>query len=215
MAIVALVAAVAGLFVPVLLTVTALVLAILSLRAIRRSGGALTGRGLAVTAGITATLVLALNALTVVVVVRSWPEISRGLDDAGDVVAVARGFMEGRVVEWTALEEGDCYLTPLPGDDSVVEPVGCETPHDGEVIAVVALDSGSYPGEIQTSTDAARLCGERLQEAVDPDRATEDLNDVTMWPDAVEWDRDVRSAVCAIASAREGAKLTGSLRAAG
>jgi Septum formation len=217
LAIIALVTAVAGLFVPVVLTLTGLILAVAAARAIRRSGGSLTGRGMATTAGIVAGFVLIINAVTISAIVRNWDAVSRGFDGAGEAFRVTRGLAEGRVVEWTALKEGDCFLFPLPGDDTLVERVDCATPHDGEAYAVVPIGGSSYPGQAAVEDQVATACDERFSAYVGVPLADSDLDSRFVVPDEVAWDvNGVRSGLCMIVPPEgSGRRLSGSGRGTG
>jgi hypothetical protein len=197
LAIIALVGAVAGLFVPVLLTVPALILAIVSARAIRRSAGAIGGSGLAYTAAITAALVLVVNVFTVMAIVRAWPDISRNLGKAGDVVGVARGMAEGRIVELRALDEGECFRLPLAGQVDVVEPVDCGTRHDGEIAAIVTLERNAYPGHLALEQEGREACGERFADYAAHDQDG-DLAQRVIVPDRLDWENGDTTAVCAL-----------------
>jgi hypothetical protein len=208
----ALILAVVGLFIPVLLPVAALFMALVASRRIKRSGGALRGKGIAVGAGITAGVVLLLNAITIFAIVANWSEIQRGFGTFGEAVDAGRGLAEGTVVEWHAVESGACFRQAA-FEYSLLEPVACETPHHGEVFRTFPLAGDAYPGENALAATVERECQGDYEAFVGGSDNPPDW--AFLAPDRVEWGNGVRQAVCMVVPAEGAETLTGSARGGG
>ena len=107
-----------------------------------------------------------------------------------------------------ALTAGDCYLDALDEDgdfDFSVPPrvVDCREPHDNEVVAIVELgapDDG-FPGSAVVETLAVEGCDAEFAEFLGGRSFDEvPIEGFYVWPDEVDWQGGVRSAVCSVFS---------------
>ncbi|MFJ3443344.1 DUF4190 domain-containing protein [Streptomyces sp. NPDC086081] len=193
--------AVAALVLGVLCFIPALglVLGLIALRQISRSGQ--SGRGLAI-----AGAVLSCAGIVLWTVVLSTGAVSKAWE----------GFKEGaqgnRIL---TLDKGDCFDAPggLEGDTYDVDPVSCAGPHDGEVFGVVTLPGGSFPGDARITDIADERCWAlRDQYAMDSWALPADVDVYYLMPSRESWRWGDRAVTCVFGNTEAGAELTGSLR---
>ncbi len=177
-----------------------LVLGLIALRQIRRSGQ--SGRGLAIAGSVLSSAGIVLWALVL---------------STGAASEVWEGFKDGarRGNEVLSLDKGDCFDAPggLEGDTYDVDRVPCGGRHDGEVFAVVTLPGGAFPGDAKI----ARIAGEKcyaLQDryAMDTWAMPADVDVYYLLPSRVSWRFGDRAITCLFGHTETGIKLTGSLR---
>lgn len=181
------------------LPVAGLVLGLVALRQIKRTGQ--SGRGMAITGVVLscAGAVLWAAVLSTGLASRAW----EGFTDA------ARGN------EVLALEEGECFVAPggLEGDTYDVDTVPCASGHDGEVFGIVTLPGGAYPGEAEVGDLAEERC-DALQDqyAMDTWALPADVDVYYLMPSPESWRHGDRVITCVFARIDQGPPLTGSLR---
>ena len=177
-----------------------LVLGLIALWQIRRSGQ--SGRGLAL-----AGAVLSAVGTVLWVVVLS----------TGAASEVWEAFKDGaRGNEVLSLEKGDCFDAPggLEGDTYDVDRVPCEGRHDGEVFAVVTLPGGAFPGNGKVTDLAGEKCyALQDQYAMDTWAMPADVDVYYLLPSRESWRFGDRAITCLFGDTEAGLKLTGSLRA--
>lgn len=181
------------------LPVAGLVLGLVALRQIKRTGQ--SGRGMAVTGVVlsSAGALLWATVLSTGLASRAW-----------------EGFTEAaRGNEILSLEEGECFDAPggLEGDTYDVDTVPCASGHDGEVFGVVTLPGGAYPGDARTGALAEERC-EALQNryAMDTWALPADVDVYYLMPSPESWRYGDRAVTCVFARIDQGPPLTGSLR---
>ncbi|MEU2913652.1 DUF4190 domain-containing protein [Streptomyces massasporeus] len=177
-----------------------LVLGLIALWQIRRSGQ--SGRGLAI-----AGAVLSAVGIVLWVIVLS----------TGAVSEVWAGLKDGarRGNEVLSLDKGDCFDAPggLEGDTYDVDRVPCEGRHDAEVFAVVTLPGGAFPGEAKIADIADEKCyALQDQYAMDTWAMPADVDVYHLLPSRVSWRYGDRAITCLFGATEAEAKLTGSLR---
>ncbi|MDK1345360.1 DUF4190 domain-containing protein [Streptomyces sp. 378] len=176
-----------------------LVLGLIALRQIRRSGQ--SGRGMAI-----AGSVLSFAGIVLWAVVLS----------TGAVSEVWEGVKDGaRGNESLSLAKGDCFDAPggLEGDTYDVDRVPCGARHDGEVFAVVTLPGGAFPGDARITGIADEKCY-ALQDryAMDTWAMPADVEVYYLLPSRESWRFGDRAITCLFGNTEAGLKLTGSLR---
>ncbi|MCX3285233.1 septum formation family protein [Streptomyces sp. NEAU-H22] len=177
-----------------------LVLGLISLGQIRRSGQ--SGRGLAIAGSVLSAVGIVLWGL--VLATGAASEVWEGVKDG------ARGD------EVLSLEKGDCFDAPggLEGDTYDVDRVPCEGRHDAEVFAVVTLPGGAFPGEGEITDVADEKCyALQDQYAMDTWAMPADVDMYYLLPSRVSWRFGDRAITCFFGDTEAGLKLTGSLRA--
>ncbi|MFD5743705.1 septum formation family protein [Streptomyces massasporeus] len=177
-----------------------LVLGLIALWQIRRSGQ--SGRGLAI-----AGAVLSVVGIVLWVVVLS----------TGAASQVWEGFKDGarRGDEVQSLDKGDCFDAPggLEGDTYDVDRVPCEGRHDAEVFAVVTLPGGAFPGDKRITDIADEKCyALQDQYAMDTWAMPADVDVYYLLPSRVSWRYGDRAITCLFGDTEAKAGLTGSLR---
>ncbi|WP_309094567.1 DUF4190 domain-containing protein [Streptomyces sp.] len=182
-------------FVPAL----GLVLGLIALRQIKRSGQ--SGRGLAI-----AGAVLSCVGVVLWTVVLSTGAASKAWE----------GFKDGaRGNETLRLDKGDCFDAPggMEGDTYDVDPVPCAGRHDGEVFGVVTLPGGAFPGDAELTDIADERCWAlQDQYAMDSWAMPADVDVYYLMPSRASWRFGDRAITCLFGHADTGSELTGSLR---
>ncbi|MFJ6554394.1 DUF4190 domain-containing protein [Streptomyces luteogriseus] len=178
-----------------------LVLGLIALWQIRRSGQ--SGRGLAIAGSV-------LSAVGIVL----WVAVL----STGAASEVWEGFKDGarRGNEVLSLDKGDCFDAPggLEGDTYDVDRVPCEGRHDAEVFAVVTLPGGAFPGEGEITDVADEKCyALQDQYAMDTWAMPADVDVYYLLPSRESWRFGDRAITCLFGDTEAGLKLTGSLRA--
>ncbi|MFF7308765.1 septum formation family protein [Streptomyces sp. NPDC008137] len=176
-----------------------LVLGLVALWQIRRSGQ--SGRGMAI-AGV---------ALSAVGAVLWGVVLATGV--ASDVWAKFEDGARGN--QSLSLRTGDCFDAPdgLEGDTYDVDPVSCEGGHDGEVFGVVTLPGGAFPGDGEVTDIADERCYPlESQYAMDTWAMPADVDVYYLMPSRETWRYGDRAIICVFGSTDAKAELTGSLR---
>jgi hypothetical protein len=176
-----------------------LVLGLIALRQIRRSGE--SGRGLAVAGAVLSAVGLVLWA--VILSTGAASEVWAKFEDG------ARGN------ESLSLSKGDCFDAPggLEGDTYDVDPISCQGRHDGEVFAVVTLPGGAFPGDGKVTDIADERCyALQDQYAMDSWAMPTDVDVYYLMPSRDSWRYGDRAITCIFGNTDVQAKLTGSLR---
>ena len=101
-----------------------------------------------------------------------------------------------------AEDAGRCV--DLAGDGPVEVP--CEEPHDAEVVGVLELPDGDFPGEEGVLATAQRPCRAALEDRVAPERR-ERLELVLLVPTGATWAQGDRTVSCLVEE--PGGQLTG------
>ncbi|GAA4298753.1 DUF4190 domain-containing protein [Streptomyces venetus] len=176
-----------------------LVLGLVALWQIRRSGQ--SGRGMAIAGAVLSSAGIVLWAVTLSTGVASdaWEAFEDG----------ARGN------ESLSLRKGDCFDAPggLEGDTYDVDRVSCAGGHDGEVFAVVTLPGGAFPGDAKVTDIAGEKCyALQDQYAMDTWAMPGDVDVYFLLPSRDSWRYGDRAITCIFGNTDEKAGLTGSLR---
>ncbi|EFL34616.1 conserved hypothetical protein [Streptomyces viridochromogenes DSM 40736] len=176
-----------------------LVLGLIALWQIRRSGQ--SGRGMAIAGAVLSSVGIVLWAVTLSTGVASdaWEEFKDG----------ARGN------ESLSLRKGDCFNAPggLEGDTYDVDRVSCAGGHDGEVFAVVTLPGGAFPGDAKVTDIADEKCyALQDQYAMDTWAMPGDVDVYYLMPSRDSWRYGDRAITCVFGNTDGKAGLTGSLR---
>ncbi|MEU5394316.1 DUF4190 domain-containing protein [Streptomyces tibetensis] len=176
-----------------------LVLGLIALRQIRRSGQ--SGRGMAI-----AGSVLSFAGIALWAVVLSTGAASKAWE----------GFKDGaQGNESLSLEKGDCFDAPggLEGDTYDVDRVPCRGRHDGEVFALVTLPGGAFPGDARITGVADEKCyALQDQYAMDTWAMPADVDVYYLMPSRESWRYGDRAITCIFGNTEAGVGLTGSLR---
>ncbi|MEU7717902.1 DUF4190 domain-containing protein [Streptomyces tibetensis] len=176
-----------------------LVLGLIALRQIRRSGQ--SGRGMAV-----AGTVLSCAGIALWAVVLSTGAASKAWEGLKDGA-------QGN--ESLSLEKGDCFDAPggLEGDTFDVDRVPCRGGHDGEVFAVVTLPGGAFPGDSRITDVADEKCyALQDQYAMDTWAMPADVDVYYLMPSRESWRFGDRAITCIFGNTEAEEGLTGSLR---
>lgn len=182
-------------FIPVL----GLLLGLIALRQIKRSGQ--SGRGMAIA-----------GAVLSCVGVMLWAAVL----SSGAASKAWEGFKDGaQGNESLSLGKGDCFDAPggLEGDTYDVDPVSCTGGHDGEVFGTVTLPGGSFPGDAHLTDLADERCyGLQDQYAMDSWAMPADVDVYYLLPSRESWRYGDRAITCIFGHTEAGTQLTGSLR---
>jgi hypothetical protein len=118
-----------------------------------------------------------------------------------------------RVAQDTAAVEPGTCLASLPSDGGQpLDTVACQDQHLGEVVAVVELDDGAWPGEVAVLGQAREACTAAFADYVGVPVADSELGLLPVVPRENDWRVDGdRTAVCLA----EGPALVGSVRGTG
>ncbi|MFD5129001.1 DUF4190 domain-containing protein [Streptomyces olindensis] len=176
-----------------------LVLGLIALRQIKRSGQ--SGRGLAIAGAVLSSVGIVL--WTAVLATGAASDAWEGFKDSA----------QGN--ESLSLEKGDCFDAPggLEGDTYDVDRVSCEGRHDGEVFAVVTLPGGSFPGDAEITDIADEKCyALQDQYAMDTWAMPADVDVYYLMPSRDSWRFGDRAITCVFGNTEARAGLTGSLR---
>jgi hypothetical protein len=189
-------------------------------RRIKAATGRLSGAGLVGAARAVAIVVLALNAVGIVLLAsvsdaNNSRKVARTPPSAG-ALATRPPPPNGappptaRTVAYHELKMGDCIMEP--GETVIgVSLVPCGTPHDDEVFAVVRDSGPTYPGDDRRSDAEQKECARHFFSYVDRDAHTSSLNISTIGPSREGWVDGDRLALC-LTGLRSGEKLTSSVR---
>ncbi|WP_374971111.1 DUF4190 domain-containing protein [Terrabacter sp. BE26] len=94
------------------------------------------------------------------------------------------------------LKAGDCFLGGGKDQIDLVTPVPCTSPHESQVVTVIELPGGPYPGEAKVTAEAEKGCTDKAEPLV-TDTAIDDLDPSYIYPDADTWQGD-RSVLCLV-----------------
>jgi hypothetical protein len=165
----------------------AVVLCLVALRRIRRTGD--QGRGLAIAGlAVSAAWVLLVAFVVVVGVASSADRDSAGrITDAG---SVGTG----------SLRAGDCLRDVPPEVHGSLDAVPCDRPHRVQVVATFTLPGGAYPGQAAVEGTAASGCDERLTTGLTERIDDGELETAYLYPLAESWRFGDREVVCLVSS---------------
>jgi hypothetical protein len=109
-------------------------------------------------------------------------------------------------------ELGVCYDVGADlGHFGALPTVDCDEPHVGEVIGVMELPEGDYPGADALDIEGEAFCLSAFAEYVGIDYAESSLYMTAFWPTGATWSAGDRQIVCVTVSPT-GAPLVGSVR---
>ena len=171
------------------------ILAIVSLGRIRRSGA--RGRGLAIASLIISGLWVVVIVVGVAVAITAQPDRS----PSGQVTQPGRLSVQD-------VKTGDCIKNFDEGRVARLDAVPCTQPHAAEVIGEFDLPSGSYPGESAITDQAESRCTDMVPSELANSSRT-DLGVAYLYPQASNWAVGDRTVQCMVAS--DGAPLTAPL----
>ena len=173
-------------FIP-LVGVVAIVLGVVALHQLR--GGFQRGRGMAITGIVLGALgTLAWTAVIVIAVatgVTAEPERST----SGQVTSQSQIFVD-------KLKAGDCFSGGRKEQIDLVTALPCTSPHESQVVTIVQLPDGPYPGEANVTSQAEQECTDRADPLL-TDKAYDELDPSYIYPDADTWRGD-RSVLCLV-----------------
>jgi hypothetical protein len=178
---------------PLIAGIAAIITGTKGKRAVDRSGGYKTGRGMALAGQIL-----------------GWINVVISIVGGAVIALVAVLFVSHP--SYTSLKTGDCFNPQHGALSGRVSKVSCANSHKDEVVGTFYLPDGSYPGESGLSSAADRQCSDLAQAFVGPAPAGVGL----AWegPNRSDWDGGTRKMVCAVENT-DGSRRTGSLRGAG
>jgi hypothetical protein len=180
---------------PVISAIAAIITGSKAKKAIRNSGGAKGGRGLATTGQ-----------------VLGWANIVLSIGGAV-LIAVGVSYFSHHK-SYTALNRGDCFNkgTSSSGFSSLVTVVSCGKLHEEEAVGSFdypTSDSQAWPGPTGIRVVAGPRCTDAVQSYLG--RSDPALLSVYWYPTLQAWDRGVRKIVCAVRN-RDDSKRVGSVR---
>lgn len=118
-----------------------------------------------------------------------------------------------RVEQETAdAEPGACLATLPGGDGAPLDVVDCEQQHLGEVVGVLDLGDGGYPGEVAVLSQARDRCTEAFTQYVGAAPEDSELGLLPVVPREGDWLVEGDRTVVCVA---EGPALVGSVRGSG
>jgi uncharacterized protein DUF4190 len=177
----------------------ALIFGLIAAGRIRRSAGAVTGKGLARAGWIMGIIGLLVGGAF-------WAAAAGGAFDDGETAVFE-------------LERGDCVNFDFNPDSEIVvtvttvDVVDCEKPHTAEVMFIDELNPDGdlpYPSNEQLFADIGEACSNRAPDEVASDVDLTDFSSFTVAPDDGSWENDDGPYVCF--AIREGGRTsTGSL----
>jgi hypothetical protein len=175
--------AIAGFITAFFCGLVSVVLCIVALSRIKRSGQG--GKGLAIAGLVITALSVAVLVASVVAVRSIQPE----RDASGRVT-------DGGTAGVTALKTGDCLASAPQGMTTSVNLVPCTGPHKVQVVTTYSMPAGAYPGESEVKQKAEQGCIDRLGELNDRVAAGE-LDVAFLYPLQRDWstNRDVHCLV--------------------
>jgi hypothetical protein len=175
-------------FCPLVAAIPAIITGIKAKKAISRSGGVKTGRGLA-----QAGMIL------------GWINVAISV-----VAAVFLGIGASLVVShpsYTSLNPGDCF-NPTGLLTGRINKVSCNKPHTDEAVGAFDLNDGPYPGTVGEANAAEPRCQDFARSYV----ASPQPGLQVRWlgPTRISWDDGNHTVVCSVRNI-DGSKRTGSL----
>ncbi len=113
------------------------------------------------------------------------------------------------------LELGDCIEVDLTlGDPRTVESVACETPHDAQVVGLVAHQpaaDGGYPGRAGLLAEAKPACEQAFNDYVGGEELLTSLFVLPVVPTFGDWNREERRDTVCMAHLFDGSAIEGDL----
>jgi Domain of unknown function (DUF4190)/Septum formation len=178
---------------PVIGAIAAIITGHRAKKAIRATGDATKGEGMA-----TAGQILGWSNILVSVLV-------------GVLIAVAVAYFAHHK-EFTALEPGDCFNGGTNRLTGLVHVVGCDTPHGNETVGafVYPPGAGQWPGSAGFANEAATQCP-ALAFSYVSQSTTDRLQLVWVYPGRRAWNHGTRKVVCAVRNA-DGTQRIGSVK---
>ncbi|WP_343994739.1 DUF4190 domain-containing protein, partial [Terrabacter terrae] len=92
------------------------------------------------------------------------------------------------------LTAGDCFSGGRTEPIVVVTRIGCTLPHESQVVTVIELPAGPYPGEAKVKEQSENGCTDKADPLL-TDSAYADLEPSYIYPDADTWRGD-RTVLC-------------------
>jgi hypothetical protein len=176
-------------FCPLVAAIPAIITGIKAKKAISRSGGVKTGRGMA-----QAGMIL------------GWVNVAISV-----VAAVFLGIGASIVVShpsYTSLNPGDCFNPRTGSLSGRISKVSCGKPHTDEAVGVFDLNDGPYPGASGVAAVAETRCNDLARSyGVSPQPG---LQLRWLYPSRISWDDGTRTLVCSVRNS-DGSRRTGSL----
>jgi Domain of unknown function (DUF4190)/Septum formation len=189
LAVAALCCGIAG-FIP-LVGVIAIVLGVVALHQLR--AGFQRGRGMAIAGIVLGALTTLFWTAFVVIAVAAGladePQRSTSGPEAGQVTGQSQVFVD-------KLKAGDCFSGGKKDQIDLVTAIPCSKPHESQVVAVIQLPDGPYPGESAVTSEAEKGCTDQADPLL-TDEAYNDLDPSYIYPDADTWRGD-RSVLCLV-----------------
>jgi hypothetical protein len=177
---------------PVVAAIPAIVTGVMGKKAVDRSGGIKTGRGMAM-AGEILGIVNLVGSVIVIVAIAAF------------VVGATKH------TQYTNLQAGDCFNRVSSSSifSGSVDRINCAQPHDAQTTgSFEATDPGHYPGPSGFRTEAEPQCSSLAQQFVTGSKTG--LHILWYYPDQNTWNAGTREVLCSVAK-DDGTKLTGSL----
>ena len=168
---------------PVIGAIAAIITGHRARKAIRLTGGATRGDGMA-TAG----------------QVLGWANLALSVVAVGVIVVVVSFFTHHK--EFTSLQPGDCFNGGTNGLTGLVHVVGCDTPHQNETVGAFVFPPGSapWPGPAGFAAEATTQCRALAADYVTQAGAGQ-LQLVWVYPGRTAWNNGTRKVVCAVRNA--------------
>jgi hypothetical protein len=94
------------------------------------------------------------------------------------------------------LKAGDCFSGGRKDQIDLVTAIPCSSPHESQVVAVIELSDGPYPGEAKVTAESEKGCTDKADPLL-TDSAYSDLEPSYIYPDADTWRGD-RSVLCLV-----------------
>jgi hypothetical protein len=185
LAIAALCCGVAGL-IPVV-GVVAIVLGVIALHQLR--GGFQRGRGMAITGIVLGALATLAWAALIVIAIATGVTAEPERSTSGQVTGQSKVFID-------KLKAGDCFSGGKKDQIDLVTAIPCTSPHESQVVAIIQLPDGPYPGEDAVTSEAEQGCTDKADPLL-KDSAFDDLAPSYVYPDADTWRGD-RSVLCLV-----------------
>jgi hypothetical protein len=169
--------------------VVAVVLGVVALNQLR--SGLQRGRGMAIAGIVLGVLgTLAWAALLVLSIATSaTDEPPRAA--SGQVTGQSQVFVD-------KLKAGDCFSGGRKDQIDLVTAIPCSKPHESQVVTVIELADGPYPGDAEVTSQAEKGCTDKADPLL-TDQAYDDLEPSYIYPDADTWRGD-RSVLCLVES---------------
>jgi hypothetical protein len=187
LAIAALCCGLAG-FVP-LVGVVAIVLGVVALNQLR--GGLQRGRGMAISGIVLGAISMLAWTGLIIIAIATGVTAEPDRSPSGQVTG---GGQSQIFVD--KLKAGDCFSGGRKDQIDLVTPIPCTSPHESQVVTIIELPGGPYPGEAKVTSEAEKGCSDKADPLL-TDSAYNDLDPSYIYPDADTWRGD-RSVLCLV-----------------